>query len=173
MGTTRFTALRTSQGLIVGTALAVGTAIGVGTTLQFASAPDIQAPGTDGAQITYEAYVPRTALTQTGGLAKYNVLGIANPKTQTGIVLEMCIEVATATPHATMNVDCGVVYGLTATGQTLFNNQVLSAGVHCVYPGSTEVLWGPTQRIKCASLTGTGGGLVAEAIIKYRPTIAK
>lgn len=170
MGTTRFTALRTSQGLIVGTALAVGTAIGVGTTLQFASAPDIQAPGTTGAQITYEAYVPRKALTQTGGVATYNVLSIANPKTQTGIVLEMCIEVKTATPHATMTVDCGPVYG-TATGVGLFNSQALSAGVHCAVPGATEVTWGPSQVIKCGSISGTGGGLVAEAIVKYRPTI--
>ncbi len=133
--------------------------------------PVLSGTGVAGTQIDYLAY-NRTAFANTGGVVTYDVFSFASPLTTTGSIDKFCIEVATATPHATMKVDCGIIGDAsTATGTDLFDGETLSAGLHCAIPGATELLIGPTERIKCGSLSGTGGGLDAEGFTEYHETI--
>lgn len=155
--------------------LAAGVALGVfgGKTqveqLDFVNqAPAITGTGADATNISYERWY-NANLTATGSLAKYNTLSWSNPLTITGAITGFCIDVKTAAEGG-IAPDVGVVTdAATGTSASLFNNESLTRGTHCAdVAGTTEVLIGPDERIKAASLAGSGESLDAEAWIRLR-----
>lgn len=139
------------------------------TALRFhGNEPSISGSGTTSTNVDYSKW-KRKALTATGGLAKYDTLTFSNPNAYTGAILEFCIDVKTAATPTT-SIDCGIVTDAgTGTGTALFDNETLTRGVHCANVASTtEVIFGPDERIKCGSLTGTGQNLNATMSTRYR-----
>jgi hypothetical protein len=178
IGTTALVALGTGVMLYVAGTLQVTGDIDVtGSvnlgTMEFSGDPTVSGVGSDGSTQVVSYQSDRTAFTATGSLEEYTTFSFANPLSATGSIEKFCIEVAVATPHvASFYVDCGIVHdGSTATGTNLFDSEDLSVGIHCTDPGSTEVVFGPTQQIRCASLTGTGTGLSADGFTVFRETI--
>jgi len=137
--------------------------------LQFVNkTPAITGTGTTSTQVDYSRWAKK-ALTATGGLAKYDTLTYSNPQSYTGSIIEFCIDVKTAATPATF-VDCGIITDAgTGTGTGLFDSESLTRGVHCANVASTtEITFGPDERIKCGSLTGTGQNLDAKMHVRYR-----
>lgn len=167
---TRFTSLGV-KGTTVLTGAVTLTAGIVGTLIFSDQAPVLSGTGTSSTQIEYIRF-KRDALTATGGLQKYELLSQANPLSTTGSIRRMCIEVATAAAPTT-TVDCTIENdSSTGSGGTvLFNDETLSAGIHCIVPGSTEVTIGPTERVRCSTTVGTGASLSAESYLEYNETI--
>ena len=166
----------------IGTLAAVSLVTGVGlyvlgifqvNQIQFINlSPAISGTGTTSAQVEYRAWA-RKDLTQTGGVATYSTLQYDFPETYTGSLTRFCIEVAVANnTGVNTDVDCGIVANAaTGTGVSIFDNEALTKGLHCMVPSTTEITIGPDQDVRCAGLVGTGSGLDAEMYIEYNQTI--
>lgn len=108
--------------------------------------------------------------TGSGGLAKYDTITAQSPfnsstatlrglKVGSGVVRYVQLDVI-ANPKGAV-IDCSVVNGpLTATGGTAIISNAVATGSTLTY--STPFVLGPTQRIKCGSLTNPGSGLNAK-----------
>ncbi len=153
--------------MVVGNTSVIGTS--VTNAFQFQNQePAVTGTGTTSTVRTFERWAKKS-LTATGGVVSYNTLTYSNPTSFTGAILEFCLDIATAATPST-SVDCGVVSdSATGTGVDLFNNELLTRGVHCANVASTtEVLFGPDERIKCGALTGSGQNVSAKMHVRYR-----
>lgn len=171
---TRYTALQvggTATALLTGVAALI-LGITQMETVQFRNnAPAISGSGANSSQMQYVAWGKRTSLSATGASLSYDVYRWNYPQSLSGSIRRFCLEVTTAASPTT-TVDCGVVAaGVAASGTNLFDNQSLTAGLHCVAPSTTEVTIGPFQSIRCGSLTGTGQNLVGQAYVEYNETV--
>lgn len=166
MGTTKFkSAMEVTGALAVGGALVVTGAL---TASKLTSEGDIATTATGDISLTIDSSsfltYAEAACTATGGSATYDTCSLANPKSFSGSLWKVDLQVATASDPS-MDVDCGVINdAATGTGTELFDSETLGVGVHSIYPGGTEVILGPTERIKCATTSGTGQLL--DAILK-------
>jgi len=108
------------------------------------------------------------SLTATGGSAAYVIGTFTNPRSATGSIDAVEIQVSTAPTDGATYADCYVVAGAatsTGGGTALFNSESLTAGLHKHEPGSTEVRIGNGQKVLCASTVGTGTNLVGRLAI--------
>lgn len=148
---------------IMGTAIK-GSIIGsnfVGVPSQNANVSFIS--GSSAYLTTVSAYA-----TATGGLAKYDTILAASPynstastrglRTGTGVVRYMQLDIISNPSGAT--IDCTKVSGTeTGTGGTVYFNNITTTGSVNMY--STPFVLGPTEYIKCASLSASQAGLSA------------
>ena len=142
----------TVVGAIVGATLTSGGDIATTTTGNVSMTID---------STSYLTYIEDDC-TATGSIATYETCNLENPKSFTGSIKWLEIQVSTAA-DTTAVVDCGVVAnGATGSGTDIFSDEDLTAGVHAVTPGGTEVLLGPDQRVKCVTSSGTGQNLSAK-----------
>jgi hypothetical protein len=156
--------------------LAAGVMLYVVGTLQVQEIQVVNTPvvisgtGTTSTQVTMLERDITSFATGTGGAANYDVFTFSNPRSFTGQIMQFCIDVKTASTSNVGTHDCGVVNDVgTGTATNLFSKEALSRGVHCAdVTDATEVLLGPTERIKCGTVTSTGAGISMKGITLLR-----
>lgn len=116
------------------------------------------------------------AMTATGGKAssEYAICTFSNTTSQRWLVRDLIMNVTTAPSPAT-HVDAGKAADASTSGSNLYNNLVLSSGVHSIMvdgAGSGKFLildatGGTNDTINVFAMTGTGQGLVGECLLDY------
>ena len=110
-----------------------------------------------------------TALTNTGGVAAYDVLSLANPFGSTGALVGISVECGLVPKP--MNIDVGFTTAVkTATASTIagLNNITLGTGSHIYVSSSGTTLWNGAYRLKVGSLTSVPTTTGNDCVLRYR-----
>lgn len=167
MGTTRFTALRTSLGVVIGTTLAVGGFI-TGTQFSAPAGSDTVIDAPSGQDIVYTLNgtelrrdISPATLTATGGNVKYDAFYLPSSLTTTGAIRSLSIQCGNVAKALVG--DLGFVKAAgTQTGSVFpnFENVTIGSGSY-IYLHTGATLWNPADKIKFGTLTTPTGTLNA------------
>ena len=143
----------TLAALAAGVMLYVAGTISVERVINFTPVSGTETGATIQLNGVVQQKINTTALTNTGGVAAYDVASITNPFNATGAITNLSIECGNVPKPWTLDVGFSTAVK-TATSSTLaaFDNVVTGTGFFARY-GSGGILWQANKRLKVGSLT--------------------